>query len=249
MRSPALFAALLAAGSLLTACDRSSSAPSAREDDPMLLRQYPAPPDRSEAVANALNDVLAGSEKEPGVGRASSRVAGQVVVLAPASMQTSIAKTIESLVGNEPASGTPNAAVRVHYWFVDAVPGEGTDDAGLTDIDAALSALEASLGPVHFRLVDRVSLVSGSRRGSSETQSGRGTLVMQQLESGRDGLRAELRIRQFGRLKGNITELGTQVGLSLNLDETVLLSMANANEGDDRTQRLILLRAESIGTP
>lgn len=131
---------------------------------------YKVPPAQSKAIADKLDGILASPEflvgtKSHTAMRATTPFPGTVLVLAPASVQPSIATAVAEQAKAAGSAGPVKAVkalesvpLRVQFWLVQAKSGAGSDAAALQPLDAALAALRHQLGPSHFALEDTVSL-------------------------------------------------------------------------------------------
>jgi hypothetical protein len=131
------------------------------------VRVYQVPPDSTNALMQTLNKVFETGDKTA-LGKVSSPSPGQLVVLAPASLQGSVEASLRALTKDQPAPPTSalatasksDAPLRLSFWSVDAVPMSGDDDPTLTTLAAPLDEVRKQLGAVHFELRDQVSAVS-----------------------------------------------------------------------------------------
>lgn len=153
LRIPCLLALLCALG----ACGNEAG-----HDAKMEVRVYAVPAEATATLAQTLNKVFDAGDK-PALGKVTSPAPGQLVVLAPASLQASVEKSLHELAGAAtatPASATPEPAMRLSFWCVDAVPESAADDSSLETLLPALEEVRRQLGAVHFELRDMVSAVS-----------------------------------------------------------------------------------------
>jgi hypothetical protein len=210
------------------------------------LQQYAVPADRTNAVVGTLNGVLLGNQSQPGIGRASSRVDGQVVVLAPARMQASIGKTIASLASAE-AQPSSTGSVRVEYWLVDALPGAGESEGMLAPVQPALDAARPALGEVRFRLVESVSLLSATSRNASAETLARTVNIRHQLTPAQGGVFASIHIDPNAH-NPDISRIELRVSAELPFGQTLLLAQQDA-PGNDGVRRLVLVRAQPASAP
>lgn len=144
----------------------------------MQLKLYRVPADQSKAIAQNLGAVLESAEFRVGTKghtemRATQPFPGTVMVLAPASLQPSIASAIDEMSrasGKEAAAPPENVPLRVQFWIVQAKSGAGDDAAGLSDLQATLKQLRGSLGPSHFVLEDTASMLVDAPNHADVTQ-------------------------------------------------------------------------------
>ncbi|MET0225174.1 MAG: hypothetical protein ABW187_01915 [Dokdonella sp.] len=150
----------------LGGCDGSHGDAAAQK---MEVRVYQVPPDSTNALMQTLNKVFETGDKAS-LGKVSSPSPGQLVVLAPASLQGSVEASLRALAKDAAAAvqGTPHTAsrpdvpLRLSFWSVDAVPLTDADDPTLAALTAPLDEVRKQLGTVHFELRDQVSAVSSS---------------------------------------------------------------------------------------
>ena len=208
-------------------------------DNPMLMRVYDVPPERAQDIRVALAAALdTGAGKAPSLGRVTLSGTNQIVVLAPMSTQSTIAAAIEKLGGAKSGSAD-GGSVRLSTWLVDALPGAGADDPAAAPIADALAAARATLGEVHFRVHDAVSMTGLPNGGRMKGFSGRLTAVEAHLRPINGGVQAELMIG--GDQPGN---LETTAALAFR-QTLVLAQLARAESGDaSGAMRLYVVRAE-----
>ena len=167
-----LFMALFALGG----CDGNHGDAAAQK---MEVRVYQVPPDSTNALMQTLNKVFENGDKAS-LGKVSSPSPGQLVVLAPASLQGSVEASLRALAKDQPiiaaaSSSAPDAPLRLSFWSVDAVPEAGDDDPTLTELAPALAEVRKQLGAVHFELRDEASGVAGL--GKTSTRSWLGSSI------------------------------------------------------------------------
>jgi len=119
------------------------------------MRVYQVPPEDTDAIVKTLFNVLGTGDK--GTGRASSPAPGQIVVLAPANLQDSIAQTLKSI---KPAAKTKAEAAPAQQMRLDSLAGVGQDDPSLKELTPAFAELRKQLGDVHFVALNHISGVS-----------------------------------------------------------------------------------------
>lgn len=153
-----VFVATLGVG-LTTACappwEAPAPTPTTGPVTDVALVTYTVPNGRAEEIAAVLSRVLGGDTP---TGRASVGPSGEVVVVAPAAVQTGIQSLIKR-VTETPA--TPAQDVELEYWLVVGWPGEAERPAELGPIGAALDTIVAVAGPTQFRVEERIHLRSG----------------------------------------------------------------------------------------
>jgi hypothetical protein len=155
-----------AMAALLTSC--SGDAPGHHSDSSLTLRTYTVPQGDAEALSTALNHVLGLDNYKHDIGRTYWSGPGQVLVLAPASMQDSIANSIKEMVGQN-KSATNTQPLRLNFWVVDVYQGIGAVDPNLKTIQPALESFEEDSGPAHFTQKHYFTAVSDS--GADTTMS------------------------------------------------------------------------------
>jgi len=151
---------------LLISC--SADAPGDHSDSSLTLRTYTVPQGDAEALSTALNHVLGLDNYQHDIGRTYWSGPGQVLVLAPASMQDSIANSIKEMVGQN-KSATNSRPLRLNFWVVDVYQGVGAVDPNLKTIQPALESFEEDSGPAHFSQKYYFTAVSDS--GADTTMS------------------------------------------------------------------------------
>jgi hypothetical protein len=144
--------AWIGTGMLLVGCGR---APHPSQSEELVLQSYPGG-DQAEELAGKLSSMLKMGESR--VGTASATSDGQVLVLAPRSVQAGLAEAIEAQQRDR-GSERPREIVTT-YWLVTAKPavGEGSRGERLGVIQAVLDEVAAADGPQDFRLLERVEL-------------------------------------------------------------------------------------------
>jgi hypothetical protein len=156
-----LLPAIALTAALLAGCHGGQAASSADGNGNKLeMRVYQVPAEDTDAIIDTLSKVLGFGDK--GTGRVSTPAPGQVVVLAPASLQDSIAQTLKSIkpAAKTKAEAAPAQQMRLDYWSVDALAGAGQDDPSLKELTPAFTELRKQLGEVHFVSVNHISSVS-----------------------------------------------------------------------------------------
>jgi hypothetical protein len=223
----------------LAACDRMS----APGGEPLELRQYTVPAEKTSAIVNTLNGAMTGTEHQPGIGRASSDVEGMVVVLAPARIHDSIEKTIASLGGTD--ANAARGSVRMDYWVVSALPGPGTDDVSLAPVKAALDAARPALGEVHFVTFGQASLVSATQPQASASTRGSLT-ISQKIRPGTGGVYAQMSIQRHAPTPAD-ENLRLDIAADVPFGQTIVLAQQDAGGDASGVRRLVLVRAEPVG--
>jgi len=203
-----LFVLVLALGTLC-GCEGGHGDGGAQK---MEVRVYQVPPDSTNALMQTLNKVFETGDKTS-LGKVSSPSPGQLVVLAPASLQGSVEASLRALIKDLPpgagasvANSKPEGPLRLSFWSVDAVPEAGDDDAALADLAPALDEARKRFGAVHFELRDEVSSVTSLGRSAERSWIG-GT--------GADG---PPRLKE---LQYTVTKSSGQLELSINFDDQI----------------------------
>lgn len=154
------------------------------------LKMYRVPAAQSKAIADNLDGILASPDFLTGTKahtamRATTPFPGTVLVLAPASVQPSIATAVAELAKaagkahpvNEKKPIPPaTVPLQVHFWVVQAKPGAGDDAAALQALAPTLKRVRASLGQAHFVLEDAAAALVDASAGQDATK-GNGSLV------------------------------------------------------------------------
>jgi hypothetical protein len=142
---------------MLLGCHAPASSNSATS---MELKIYSVPPDQTQNLAQSLGLAL-------GIkANVTTPAPGKLLVYAPLATQTSIGAAIASLGKASPSEQVP-AQVEIHFWSVAGITGAGTDDPALHNLEASLASLHQAIGPLHFKLEQRVSAVVASQHGGS----------------------------------------------------------------------------------
>ncbi|MBW8368549.1 MAG: hypothetical protein K0M70_11930 [Arenimonas sp.] len=164
---------------LLTACG-DPTGKAAVDEEAQVLRTYPVPKGQTQAIGQALNQVFATGPEGRRIGRASYELPGQLVVLAPESVQASIAESIAGIVGS---SGEANAmsTASLRIWVVDGRPGPGDDADRLAVLAPAIKAISGNFPGFGFRLVDQAEIAVTEAGHESTLVTGSGNAITAQL--------------------------------------------------------------------
>jgi hypothetical protein len=153
----------------LGGCHRHESSATPVSDDgkasePMNLRIYDVPPAQTDALAQSLAMALS-----PG-GRAAvtTPAPGKLLIYAPEAAQNSIAGALSSLADSKKDASAPSS-LNLRFWIVDALQGDGADDATLNTLGDVLKAWRTSMGQAHFKLVEATA--------ASVREGGQGEIV------------------------------------------------------------------------
>jgi hypothetical protein len=153
---------ILAAGAALLAA-RTWHAPEWRAPETTVMRSYEVRPEIANEVASALRSALSPSSG-PYYGRVSLSPSGQLLVVAPPSIQQGVEQVLKEVAAREPAT-TPS--IHFEAWLVTASTGAPADSPNLKEIAPALHALEQSKGPAHFELLEKLTTQTRSGQESS----------------------------------------------------------------------------------
>jgi hypothetical protein len=165
-RKPLILLTCMAMVGGLISC--SGDTPGRPPDSSLTLRTYTVPQGDAEALSTALNHVLGLDNYQHDIGRTYWSGPGQVLVLAPARLQDSIASSIKEMVGQNNAA-TSARPLRLNAWIVDVYQGTGVLDPNLKAIQPALQAFEEDSGPAHFTQKHYFTAVSDA--GADTTMS------------------------------------------------------------------------------
>lgn len=125
---------------------------------PMQLKLYRVPPARAEAIGRALKDAFGARAQ------VSSPSPDALLVYAPVPAQDSIGDVIGALGRAAPDKAQP-VQLRVRFWVIDGVPGDGPDDVGLKPLESSLVRLRKAFGPMHFIRDGTVSTMVAEGQG------------------------------------------------------------------------------------
>lgn len=239
-------AALALAGCHAPASGRNGSAA-------MELKIYDVPPEQTTQLASTLNNVLGKGEN------VTAPVPGKLLVYAPDTTQSSIARTLDVLGKAASAPAAPTQLV-VRFWVIDGVPGTGEDDPALKDLTGSLASLRQTMGPLHFRLNQIASLVDGgtgqSELNTSDAPSMRNFIARVGSVRG-DSARLELSYQDsaMAGLRGLHTEIDTAFGQYIVLAQAPGICPAtpnglpaSANCPDKPALRLLVVRVDRLPT-
>lgn len=202
---------------------------------PMTLRVHAVPAARAEEILGALAISLSMGEGQPAMGRVSSAGPGQLLVLAPESVQADVGRAIASL-GGDAGGPRPSTTVMLELWSIDVLPGEDADDPSLAPIADALQAARGALGRVRFQLKDALSIASRTDSDPINARTPAGFSVGGKLHAADGGVSAQLMIGQ--------PQLSTS--LDLRFGEALVIARIAAAEG--RSQ-LIVARVHPSNAP
>lgn len=210
--------------------------PDADSDGTLTLRTYAVPPGDAQALSGALNHVLGLDNYKHDIGRTYVSGPGQVLVLAPAPLQASIADAINQIVSrNRYATGAQ--PLRLNVWLVDVYEGTGNPDPALKTIQPALQSFEQDSGPAYFALKHYFTEVSDP--GAETTMAPLPYYLLNYSISGnKDGLTLKFDYRHHFTGPGGAEMLSGQV--TTRLDQTLVLGLLagpSAGEGTESVHR------------
>jgi hypothetical protein len=245
-RSTAIVVGIIIAGifAIILFTMRQDVAPHARFvselDNPMVMRVYDVPPERAQDIRSALSSALStGNDKTASLGRVTLSGTNQVLVLAPAITQSTIADAVKKLGGDGAVPNVAGATVQLEVWMVNAVSGTGKYDAQLMPIEAALKAARVNLGGVDFRIHDRLTLAAMPNGGMASARSGLRNAVEAHLRPIDQGVQVEIRIGGEGPEQLESTA-------SLKFGEVIVLAQLTGAEDAGAPTRLYVLRATQL---
>jgi hypothetical protein len=219
-----------------------ASASSGEWSSQMQVATYTVPPVRADAIRNTLNTVLMNNREGQPLGQASLPLPDQLMVSAPGRMHDSIRRSIASLSEGEASAPAGPASATLEVWLVDAVPGMGADDPQLSAVKPELDQARQRFGHGRYRLLER-SMALATLNGETVSLG---------------GMRSQVRIRAVARDAGtveasiNVTlagAAGNQFASELLLPEAQwLLVGLLPGSGEDRPERLLLMRQRSAGS-
>jgi hypothetical protein len=226
----------LCTAALLGACAKPEGGDAAK----MEMRVYNVPAEQTEALSNAIGNVLGTAYDKTSFGKVSSPAPGQLVVLAPASLQGSIESTLRDLTkaaATESKTSPKNESpLRLSFWSVDAVPGNGADDATLASLAPALDEARKQMGAVHFVLHDQVNGVSSAgsqvRRswvgGKTDGGSAQVTNLEYSLDKNSAGLSLDFRIGDQIPIRNGSSvsyiSIGSNAKATIRIGQTIVLT-------------------------
>jgi hypothetical protein len=225
-----IFLAVCAAGAFaLMLLETSRTLPRVGDEpaDPMLLRVHDVPPSRLADIRTALSNSLSMGEGQTPLGRVSTTGhPGQLLVLAPESIQGGIGDAIAALSGDAPKEVAPTTVV-LDLWSIDAVAGEGADDPALAPIAAALAAARPELGAVRFQ---RRHTVTVSARADGEPV----------VANGHDGFGFTAYLRPLASgVTARLSMMNPSMVTTLDLAFSEAVVLARISDDEGRTQVIV----------
>lgn len=231
MAALAVFAALILCG-----CARTGEA--ARDE--RTLRVYQVPSARTEALGKALNDVFWTGKDEAPVGKASSRVPGQLLVLAPDAMHASIDETLGKLASGTAQGSVSASNVQLRFWLIDAVP-ESAGGSARPAPAPVVESLRREFPGQAFRVHDQAQLGIRGMDGNGSLRTRAGTEIRARVGAEGNGLLADLEI--VTETESGHSPLQTKIALTM--DEYIVLAVTGGSGGDDAPQRIVVVQATS----
>ncbi len=219
-------------------------------DASLTLRTYSVPQGNAAAVSSILNSVLSLYASKQEVGKTWAPGPNQILVLAPAGMQDSIASSITQIAAQDPST-TSAKALQLNTWLVDVYSGQGTLDPRLKPIQSALQDFESNVGPAHFvqsQYFSAVSDVGTEAHISPQPPYG----FTYTITNGRGGLGLRFFLSGPQSVSGQVT---TQLGRSLVLGlmsgwqairprrVNARIGVANSEQAEP-SYRLLVIRVE-----
>ena len=232
---PALLAILLLVG-----CRGGDPAPDGQEQPE--LRTYEVPAGQADVLAEALNEVLAGSGEQAGVGRASSRLPGRLVVLAPGSVHDSVEEALAEMAG--PADEGVRRPVTLRIWLVDVQPGQDQTPVFDESLGDAIEVIRKRFAGQGLRLVEEASLGLPSIHGLATLTTGTGNEISVRTLPGNV---PTFDVELMSRGGGEQVPLEFRSRLELVPGETVIAATLNKGQWDKGGTRLVLMRLEAPG--
>ena len=234
MLTTLLRTAALGALLLLAACDRpDGTTAGATAEPPSTLRVYTVPAERAKDLQLALAVALGKN------GSASLAGPDRLIVVAPQTLQTSVAENLGILQEAAPPAAPDPGPVRLTAWVVDVADDDGFDPR-LKPIESTLAALRESLAAPGFSLYAQSAITGdvGERAPGQSASDGRLQLEAR-MSPVADGVRANIEVLA-GRL-----HLVTQTRLKFG--ETVVLAQAMPEDAGGSRIRLVIVRADPAG--
>jgi len=215
---------------MLAACERNGAELIAESENPTTLRAYTVPSERLNALQAALRTVLGDK------GGVSIVLPDQILVLAPAVLQSSIASTLRTLAegaNSTVAEPTKSAPIQLQVWVVD-VSETASEDPRLAPIKAALDAIRDSLAAPGFVLQSHL-LVNGSM-GSDVRSGDRNANVYTRMTATNGGVK--------GRLQLSAGAMAIDTDTELRFGQVVVLAQATPEDDGRARVRLMIVRAD-----
>lgn len=229
-----LRAAALCALLLLAACERQGNSSSVPIDYlPKSLRVYTVPAERAEGLRDALAGALGDS------GRVSLAPPDRLIVVATATLQTSVAENLGELMKAAPPAAADPGPVRLVAWIVDVAGGD-TVDPRLLPLQSTLEAVRETLAAPAFALYGQLAVTGdvGERAPRQSAGDGRSQLEAR-LTPADGGVHAYLTLRSG--------PMSVETQTRLKFGETVVLAQAMPEDNGESRVRLVIVRADPAG--
>lgn len=124
----------------------------------MVLQSYSVPPGYAGLMSSALTRALFVGDSA--VGRVIETPDGQIIVVAPESVQAGVERLIDQLNSNEPPLRT-TTNIRIDYWLVHGTRAEApSSEYPAPALAETLAAVQRAEGPMHFELYAHKVLTS-----------------------------------------------------------------------------------------
>ncbi len=227
-----LRATALSALLLLAACDRQAgSAGVVAASPPMSLRVYTVPAERAEAISDALGSAIGASG-----GHVSLAPPDRLIVVAPLTLQTSVADNLGELMKAAPPVAADPGPVRIVAWVLD-VSDTATVDPRLQPLESTLAALRETLAAPGFTLFGQVGLTASMGKQQFGYRAGDGRVEMNLRLAAAEGW-----VLAGFNIGANRMQLETQT--LLKFGETVVLAQATPQDEGASRVRLVIVRAD-----
>lgn len=229
------------------------------------LKMYKVPAAQSKAIAGKLDGILASPEFLAGLKthttmRATTPFPGTVLVLAPASVQPSIATAVAELAKvagstlpdgaakDGKAKAPESVPLRVQFWVVQAKSGAGEDATALQTLEPTLKQVRASLGAAHFVLEDGATVAvtapedqdAAQGNGSVATSRGR-EFVFHAAGASKDAVDLKLHYFNTTREAASRTIPELKTTLTVHPGEYVVLAEAPPADAPANTPNATLM--------
>jgi len=227
---------------LLAACG-DPTGKAAVDGEPQVLRTYPVPKGQTKAIGQALNQVFAIGPEGRRIGRASYQLPGQLVVLAPESVQASIAQSIAGIVGSSGEAGAMRT-ISLRIWLVDGRPGPGDEADRLAVLAPAIDEISSNFPGYGFRIVDQAEIAVTEAGHESVLVTGSGNAITAQLI---DSDPMTFSVMVIGTATPDVEGLSLRSMLSLPLGELVVMASLQDKRDPTSTEpapmRFLILQA------
>ncbi|MGH8279646.1 MAG: hypothetical protein ACRETQ_08815 [Gammaproteobacteria bacterium] len=214
----------------------------------LIMRAYSVPEGRAEDLSQTLNHLLRMNNTKQYVGTAWAASSQQVLVLAPAGMQDSIATSLKQVLAKSPDTAKM-PPLRLNAWIVDAYPGPGPADPALKSIQPALAAFSEDMGPAHFVLAHYLTAVSdvGSRTDLLPLPDYTLTYTIGRSES---SLSLNFQYHQIVHDKYGMSPVGLNGQVTVKLGQNLVLGLISDRPAEHPAvglvQKLLVIRIEPV---